>query len=329
MKRAAIIHYTDRGAQTAVQIADALKEDYEITQYRAKCRLEEVFPHVDALIYVGACGIAVRAIAPHLKSKTTDPAVIVTDERGLNVISLISGHIGGANALTRTIAAAIGGHPVITTATDVNDRFAVDEWAKRQNLTIDSMLSAKKYAMEILKRDLPMQCDFPIVGALPGGVFCGIDGDCGLLISCRESQPFEMTLRLIPKILHLGIGCRRGTSEETIEAAVTHVLETEKLRRDAVQSVASIDVKQNEEGLLSFCEKNHWRPTFYSAETLRNVRGEFTASTFVQSTVGVDNVCERAAMQDVGERGTLIVKKTCFNGVTVALAQEEWSVRFE
>lgn len=329
MKRAAIIHYTDRGAQTAAQIADALKEDYEIAQYCAKCRLEEVFSHVDALIYVGACGIAVRAIAPYLKSKTTDPAVIVTDERGLNVISLISGHIGGANALARTIAAAIGGHPVITTATDVNDRFAVDEWAKRQNLTIDSMLSAKKFAMEILKRDLPMQCDFPIVGALPGGVFRGNDGDCGLLISCRDSQPFSMTLRLIPKILHLGIGCRRGTSAETIEAAVAHVLETENLQRAAVQAVASIDVKQNEEGLLNFCEKNHWRSTFYSAETLRNVRGEFTASTFVQSTVGVDNVCERAAMQDVGEHGTLIVKKTCLNGVTVAVAQEDWSVRFE
>ena len=127
MKRAAIIHYTDRGAQTAAQIAEVLKEEFEIEQYRTRCKLDELFGAVDALIYVGACGIAVRAIAPHLKSKTTDPAVIVTDERGLNVISLLSGHIGGANELTRRIAAAIGGNPVVTTATDVNNRFAVDE----------------------------------------------------------------------------------------------------------------------------------------------------------------------------------------------------------
>ena len=126
MKRAVIIHYTDRGGETAGRIAAALSDTYQIEQYRARCNLGELFEAVDALIFVGACGIAVRAIAPHLKSKTSDPAVIVTDERGMNVISLISGHIGGANALTRRIAAAIGGNPVITTATDVNRRFAAD-----------------------------------------------------------------------------------------------------------------------------------------------------------------------------------------------------------
>ena len=329
MKRAAMIHYTDRGAQTAAQIAEALKEEYEIEQYRTRCKLDELFDAVDALIYVGACGIAVRAVAPHLKSKTTDPAVIVTDERGLNVISLISGHIGGANELTRRIAAAIGGNPVITTATDVNNRFAVDEWAAKHGLAISSMQAAKRFAMEILKRDLPMISDFPVRGELPGGVIYGNEGDCGLMISCKDFNVFGTTVKLIPRILHMGIGCRRGTPAEKIEAAVRLALGSENLCREAVKAVASIDVKKDESGLLAFADQYRLPMSFYSAEELLNVKGEFTASAFVKSTVGVDNVCERAATLSAGENAKLIVKKTCLDGVTVAVAQEEWSVCFE
>lgn len=329
MKRAAIIHYTDRGAQTAAQIAEVLKEEFEIEQYRTRCKLDELFGAVDALIYVGACGIAVRAIAPHLKSKTTDPAVIVTDERGLNVISLLSGHIGGANELTRRIAAAIGGNPVVTTATDVNNRFAVDEWAAKHGLAISSMQAAKRFAMEILKRDLPMISDFTVHGELPGGVIYGDEGACGLMISCKDSAVFGTTVKLIPKILHVGIGCRRGTPAEKIEAAVRLALASENLHREAVKAVASIDVKKDEMGLLAFADQCKLPISFYSAEELLNVRGEFTASAFVKSTVGVDNVCERAAMLSAGENAELIVKKTCLEGVTVAIAQEEWSVCFE
>ena len=329
MKRAVIIHYTDRGGETAGRIAAALSDTYQIEQYRARCNLGELFEAVDALIFVGACGIAVRAIAPHLKSKTSDPAVIVTDERGMNVISLISGHIGGANALTRRIAAAIGGNPVITTATDVNRRFAADEWAARQGIAISSMAAARRFAMEILRRDLPMTSDFPIQGALPGGLYSGTEGDCGLLISCVDSDPYGVTLKLIPRILHLGLGCKRNTPVEKIRMAVEQTLQAGRIRREAIVSAASIDVKRDEEGLLTYCAENELPIRFYSAEELRSVAGEFSASAFVSSTVGVDNVCERAAMRSAGENGKLIVKKTCLDGVTVAIAQEEWSVHFE
>lgn len=329
MKRAAIIHYTDRGAQTAQRIAEAIGDAYAVEGFRARCNLGELFGSVDALIFVGACGIAVRAIAPYLKSKTSDPAVIVCDERGINAISLISGHIGGANELTRRIAAAIGANPIITTATDVNERFAVDEWAARNGLKISSMQAAKRFAMEILRRDLPLKSDFPLRGALPGGVCPGESGDCGLLISCREAEPFGMTLRLIPKIVHLGIGCKRGTPAEKIEEAVRRALGESGLSRDALKDVSSIDVKQDEAGLLAFCVENGLPAAFYSAEELLRIPGEFSASEFVRRTVGVDNVCERAALASAGKNGKLIVKKTCLNGVTVAAAQEEWSVCFE
>lgn len=330
MKRAAIIYYTDRGAQTAQTIGQCMASEYECTLYRTRCDVRTLFDEMDALIYVGACGIAVRAIAPCLKSKVTDPAVLVTDERGLNVISLISGHIGGANELTRHIARSIGANPVITTATDVGGRFAVDEWAARQGLKIDSMAAAKAFAMEILKNDVPMETDFPIDGPLPGGVYAGKVSECGVIISCASDQRHSpKTLQLVPKILHMGIGCKRDTPVERIEEAVTLAFENNHLRLDAVKAIASIDVKKDEPGILAFAEKWNLPTDFYSAQALLQVPGTFTASNFVKSTVGVDNVCERSAMLDAGPGASLVVKKTCLNGVTVAVAQEKWSVCFE
>lgn len=329
MKRAAIIHYTDRGAETAQRIAQAIQDEFAVEQYRSKCCMEALFLNVDALVFVGATGIAVRAIAPYLKNKTSDPAVVVADERGINVISLISGHIGGANALTRRIAERIGAYPVITTATDINQRFAVDEWAAKREIWMDSMQAAKRFAVEILKRDLPMSTDFPVRGSLPSGLFRAAEGEFGMCVSVRDDSPFENTLHLVPKILHLGIGCKRGTSAEAIEEALQETLSAQKLSIEAIKNVASIDVKQNEAGLLAFCKAHRWPVQFFSAEELAKVEGEFTASAFVRRTVGVDNVCERAAMRAAGAGSRLVVRKNCFRGVTIAAAQEEWSVCFE
>ena len=333
MKRAAILCFTDRGQATAGRIQAALHGDWEVSLHRPhggeRSIVEALFSSVDALIFVGACGIAVRAIAPFVRSKTTDPAVIVVDELGRQAISLLSGHIGGANALTRRIAEGLGAIPVITTATDLSRRFAADEWAARNGLIISSMKAAKDFAVEILKRDLPLHCDFPIDGALSGGLYPGKGGPCGLAISCRNIAPFDKTLALIPRILHLGIGCKRNTPAENIRRAVQAVLEEANLSPRALKSVASIDVKRDEAGLIEYCASANLPLSFYSAEELRSLPGSFSASNFVQNTVGVDNVCERAAMRAAGEGATRIVNKTCLDGVTVAIAQEKWSACFE
>ena len=333
MKRAAILYFTERGEATARRIEAAIRSDYEISMHRPrggeKQVVEPLFPMVDALIFVGACGIAVRAIAPFVKNKLTDPGVIVVDELGLQAISLLSGHIGGANELTRRIAASIGAIPVITTATDINHRFTADEWAKNNGLSIASLQAAKRFAAEILRRDVPVYSDFPVEGKLTGGLFRGDQGKTGLVVSCRKKKVFDDPLVLIPKKLHLGIGCRRGTPREKIRGAVLQVLEENEIYMKAIADAASIDVKQDEKGLLEFCSGWSLPVRFYAADELLSVQGEFSASAFVQTTVGVDNVCERAAMRSAGENAKLIVKKTCLDGVTVALAQEEWSVCFE
>lgn len=291
----------------------------------AKDIYRERFSSMDALIFIGACGIAVREIAPYLVSKKTDPAVLCIDEKMQFVIPLLSGHIGGANDLARRLAAALGAAAVITTATDVNGKFAADAWAAKNECAISSMLLAKKVAAEILERDVPLVSDFPIKGALPGGIVEKTQGALGIVIGYCTKEPFAETLRLTPRVLRVGIGCRRGTAQETIEAAVAAVLSAHQLDPSAVKGVYSIDLKQQEAGLLAACAKHNWPTVFYTAEELRSVPGEFTDSPFVQEMTGVGNVCERAAMRGAEK---LLVKKTAVDGVTVAVAAEHWEVSF-
>ena len=285
-----------------------------------------IFSSVDAMVFVGSVGIAVREIAPHVRDKATDPAVVSIDELGRFCVPMLSGHIGGANDLAMELANALEAIPVITTATDINKRFSVDAWAARNGYEIASLSRAKAVSAAILEQDVPLKCDLSIVTPLPNGVVLGDSGEVGIRISVYRDEPFEKTLRLIPKALHLGIGCRKGTPEDTIREAVDEVLKAHNIDRRAVKCAASIDLKAEESGVLAFCQEWKLPVTFYSAEELKAVPGEFTPSAFVQSITGADNVCERAAL--IGAE-KLIVKKTARNGVTVALAQEHWEVRFE
>jgi len=286
----------------------------------------ERFLESDALVFIGACGIAVRAIAPFVRDKRTDPAVLCVDELGRFVIPLLSGHIGGANDLARFLAEQIGAAWVVTTATDVHRRFSVDAWAARQGLTIDDMQAAKAVSAAILEGAVPLKSDFPIATGLPAGVIAGQEGAVGIYLTAGLRRPFETTLRLIPKVLHLGIGCRRGVSAEAVAQAVEKALAHGGLDIQAVKCAASIDIKREEPGLLAYCREAGIPIRFYSAGTLMAVEGDFTASEFVKKTTGADNVCERAAMV---EAGRLLVKKTALNGVTVAVAAENWEAHFE
>lgn len=272
----------------------------------------------DALIFIGATGIAVRGIAPFVKDKFSDPAVISLDEQGKFIVPLLSGHVGGGNALAQKIATLIGGQAVISTATDINGVFAVDVWAKEQNLTIGDRAVAKEISAALLE-----------------GKAVGFDTDChipcpqglsedttqlGVWVSAKKTgSPFARTLPLIPKTLTLGIGCRRGTSREAIQSAVDEVLS--QYHFAAVYQVATIDLKEHEVGLLAFCNEYQLPLSIYSAEDLQGVEGNFTASEFVTTVTGVDNVCERSA---VLAGGRLICPKWAKNGVTVAVAERNF-----
>ena len=247
------------------------------------------------------------------------------DERANFVIPLLSGHIGGANALARRLAAALGATAVVTTATDVNGKFSVDTWAAEHGCAISDMGLAKAVSAEILEHSVPFCSDFPIQGPLPDGLVLGESGELGIYAGYRFSAPFARTLRLVPRVLRVGIGCRRGISREAVEEAIGKVFAENRLDPAAILGVFSIDLKEHEPGLLAACAAHGWPAHFYSASQLQAAPGEFTGSDFVRAVTGVENVCERAAFWDA-ER--LLVKKTACDGVTVAVAAEHWEADF-
>ena len=320
----ALAAFTERGRGLAAKLAASLggclrEKDQPLADWT-----KENFASCDALIFVGAAGIAVRSIAPHIQSKATDPAVLCVDETGRWIIPILSGHLGGANALARRLAALTGGEAVITTATDLNDRFAVDLWAKRQNMAPAQPERIKNVSAKILRGEtITVDCPYPIGGTAPELVRLGSYAD--VVVSYRTYA--GGALQLVPRVLTLGIGCRRGTDADTLEAAFRQFCTERGIVPEAIESACSIDLKRDEAGLLNFCEAHGWPLRFYSAQELREAPGDFTASAFVESVIGVDNVCERAAVLCAGE--SLVEKKYAGEGVTFAAAEHyvnyDWS----
>lgn len=346
--QAAIYSFSVRGAELSKKVCRCLQSvGYEVTnrtaaKYAEQTGLEPMLPDHNAvcaedfnscqtLVFVGAVGIAVRTIAPFIKSKLTDPAVLSLDERGNFVIPLLSGHIGGANELARCLAAALDAAACVTTATDVNGLFAVDEWAARNDMTLCSLKAAKDFAAALVNGEragLYVDGDIKVQGELPRQVELNDSLPVGMAVTLNKHlQPFTVTVRLLPRIVHLGIGCRRNTPLENIEALVLPQLEALGLDKRCVAGIASVDLKKDEQGLLAFARKYNFPAAFYTAGELNAVEGDFTPSSFVQSVVGVSNVCERSAVKDSGG-GRLLLRKTSLNGVTLAVAAEDLVLDF-
>lgn len=288
---------------------------------------KERFQDSEGLLFVGAAGIAVRAVGPWVRDKFTDPAVVSVDEAGRVAVPLLSGHVGGANVLARLVAELSGGIAAVSTATDVNGLFAVDAWAVEQGLFLDGREAAKHISAALLTGEsVGVQSDFPIHGELPRGVVSG-PARLGFSITLeRKKAPFSETLRLIPPCLNVGIGCRRGTPMAAIAGSVERALRSRNLSPRSVRRICTIDLKAEEAGLLDFCRESGLPLITYSAEALRETLGSFTSSDFVREVTGVDNVCERAAVRAGGE---LIIPKQAGEGVTVAVSREPFSVIFK
>lgn len=319
-----LISFTARGAELMRRLQAALGGEAvfsrEIIDFSLAEWSEQRFYQRQALIFVGAVGIAVRAVAPHIKSKAQDPAVVVVDEAGRFVIPLLSGHLGGANALARRLAELLGATLVVTTATDINQRFAVDLWAKSKKLTVIQPDRIKLVSGKLLDgREITLFSRWPVLGQPPAGV---------VIVDAEQAEQADVTvdiydhggssLQLTPAACVLGVGCRRGIGRDDIERAFGCFCEERRLWPASIRGAASIDIKAEEAGLLAFFEDHHWPCKFFSADELARAEGSFTPSPFVARTVGVDNVCERSAVLAAG--GELIEKKYAAGGVTLALA---------
>ena len=309
-----LLSFTDRGEALGMRLASALGGEAARGVPAADWAARH-FDEADALIFVGAAGIAVRAVAPLLRSKATDPAVLAVDEAGRFAVPLVGGHLGGANALARRVAALCGGEAVITTATDVEGRFAVDEWARCQGFMLIEPERILPVSARILRGEtVTVASDFPVPGPCPPGVKLGENGQARLSVFL-DGGP---ALHLVPRVAVLGVGCRKDTPPEKIEAVFRDFLTHHRLAEQSIAAVATLERKAREPGLAAFCRAHGWPLTGFPAEALRQVPGSFTASAFVEETVGVDNVCERSAVLLSG--GTLLCPKFAQNGVTLALA---------
>ncbi len=284
------------------------------------------------IIFIGACGIAVRAIAPLVRDKLQDIPVLVVDEAGQFVIPLLSGHFGGANELAEEIAGLMGMTAVITTATDVNRLFAVDVFARQNHLAICNRGGIKKISAAILaKEKVTFAMDGIYGGRLPEALTLAKpeDRQVSIFLSPYEKEDITAVLYLVPRVVVIGVGCRRGKTAAEIEAEVDKCLKQTRIRAEAVAGIASIDVKKAEKGLCELSEKYGWNLQTFSKEELESVPGNYKSSSFVKSMVGVDNVCERAAMAACKEGAGLVLGKQAQNGVTVAIAMRKWSVSFD
>lgn len=311
--------FSEQGEVLARRIAETLGGEVTRSRksYGSYAWTADNFGCADGLVYVGASGIAVRSIAPHLVDKAHDPAVIVIDERGNFVISLVSGHLGGANDLARRIAALIDGLPVITTATDVNGVFAVDAWARVQGCHLLEKERILGIATRLLAgKSVRFASPFTVGGEVPDGIQVIPAGEPADI--CLDVFVQGKALHIVPPVVTLGIGCRRGTVQEKIEAAWRAMCTETGLAEEAVVGVASIDLKKDEKGLQAFCREHGWPFRTYSAGELKEVPGEFTASELVKKVTGVDNVCERSALAEAG--GQLLLRKFAKDGVTIAAA---------
>ena len=377
--RIRVISFTNQGEQLASRIRECLPEE-PVTLHRkpeqgVAAWAGEQFRDHCALIFVGACGIAVRAVAPWVKDKLSDSPVLVVDEEGRYVIPLLSGHVGGANELARLLASRLGAVPVVTTATDIRGKFAVDVFAQKNGLRIVDREGIVQVSSKVLRgetiivaAELPEGTDrrpsedqglsasqpsedqrlpasrpsedqrlsaaqppegIRLVWLRPGQL---LDEKADVLISERADMPEQAdraVLRLKPRDYVLGIGCRKGKTEAEISALAEAGLARLGISWDDVAAVASIDRKQDEPGLCSLTRARRIPFVTFSEEQLQAVEGVFHGSPFVAQTVGVDNVCERAALAACGHGGVLVLEKQAENGVTLAVAKRPRQIRWE
>jgi cobalt-precorrin 5A hydrolase len=308
---------------------------------RLKDAVAENFWHYPAHIFIMSTGIAVRMIAPLIEHKTHDPAVLAADEKGLHIISLLSGHLGGANALTLKIAKLIRADPVITTATDIQGVPAIDLLAQGKNLIIENPDAIKYVSMALLTGESitihdPYRILYPDLKAVVNiqhptsnvqhrisnveYPISNIEQFSGVFVDDICQPLSEKILVLRPASLVAGIGCNRNTSADEMRMLLSDVLARFNLSRQSLKCLASIDLKADEKGLLALAEELNRPLIFFNREALNTVKTIENPSAVVEKHVGVKSVCEAAAILGANQ-GQLIAPKQKTPNVTVAIAR--------
>ena len=302
--------------------------------------LQTAFQKHKSLICIMASGIVVRELAPLLQSKHTDPAVVIVDESGKYCISLLGGHKGGANALAKNCADILQGQAVVTTASDVQGLPALDllpgiygwQMCYEKNLTAISAVVVNEEPL-LVYQDCGSRTWFPHqlpeqwkMAASVEEVFQSDISDV-LYISFRDyrkinEQEAKRLLVFHPKCLHVGVGCNRGTPAVEIYHAIRETFQKYSLALESIKSLATIDLKTDEQGLLELSKQKNWPVVCFSAKELRRVKEIPNPSELVKKNTGTAGVAEPAALLSA-KASDWLVKKQIFPNVTVAVAVEK------
>ncbi len=281
-------------------------------------------------IFVMSSGIVVRMIAPHIQSKLTDPAVLVIDDQGKHVISLVSGHVGGANALAEKVAGFIGADPVITTATDVNNVPAIDMIAVENGLSIENhsvikcinmaFLTKKEIGLydpyEFLKQE-DETCLFTKINTISEHFNTPV-----VIIDDKKFKIPANTLVLRPKSLVVGMGCNRNTSKNELMGFLKQILDDSCLSINSIMCLATVDLKKDEKGLTGLAEELNVPVKYFSTDALNSVKTIKNPSQMVEKHIGVKSVCEAAAILAANNKKLIVQKQTRAN-VTAAIVRTD------
>jgi cobalt-precorrin 5A hydrolase len=325
--KTAIIAITAGGKKLAGKVKEQLPDSFVDTRKISVFeKIEDLWgQRIDAIICIMATGIVVRAIGKLCFDKTRDPCVLVLDEKGQFVISLLSGHLGGGNALSRILADNIGAQAIITTASDVTGHTAIDLWAKKNSLVVDDKQKLTEKSAKLVNNgniQIYTECEFESIPRDFNVVTLPEKADI-IVSDCVFSRSDALILR--PCSLAVGLGCNRGTQNEDFNTAVNELFADNNLVQESICFFASIDLKQDEQGMLEFAANKKITIKFYAKEQLNNV-DNVSSSAVVFAATGAKGVAEPAALLAADTtfgHGTLIVRKRKWKDVTAAVAMKQ------
>ena len=334
----ACLSFTDKGHELGEKLANIYSTKYLIEHFSnseveggIKSFLRNSWSNFDGFIFISATGIAVRMINPYIQSKTTDPAIVVVDDMGKHAISLLSGHLGGANGIAQWVGDSIGATPIITTASDNRGIDSIDMFAHRNNYYMEDMESVLRLtSMMVNDRRIGFYSEedydigynnIELVQDL-SSIDESLDGI--IIVSSKRELghiPIPYTI-LRPRNINIGIGCRMGIDSKQIIDAIRSSLNDKNLSIKSIKSIGTVEVKKNELGIINAAEYFECPLKIFSLKEIKLIEDMFQKSQFVKDTIGVYSVSEPCAYLLGGE---LITRKSRYNGVTISISVVEES----
>ncbi len=326
----AILSVTNQGKEISDKLYENLKDNpliLNVSQYHKNViqTVNDIFNEYDCIIGIMASGIMIRSIAPHVNSKLSDPAVLLIDDNANFVISLLSGHFGGANDLTMKISGILNSTPVITTSTDVNNKVGIDSIAKRYYCSLENPRNIKYINRALINNQ-------PVNLFLPSSFSYIIDNEVEKSYSIHFDDTIDFIKAVVddhevilkPKMMVMGIGARRDIAVEKVENAITQACLILEIPPARIDYFATADVKKNERGIIENVNRLNKEIKIISMDSIKSYQNEeCSKSDFVMKQFGVKGVCEPTALIANGNDSHLIFKKTAYDGVTIAVSLKD------